>query len=247
MATDPTAPPPGQPPLPEVLGPEAMADEPESPAGKRSPLRRCVASGRVREKDRMVRFVISPEGAVVPDVEETLPGRGLWLTADPAMVEKALSKGLFSKAARRAVKADPGLLATVRQLVRRRALELVGLARKGGGAIAGFEKVQASLRSGQMGRPGAGAKPVGIWLEARDGSADGRAKLRPLALARQVPLVDRFDRAELGPALGREDAVHAVLAAGPLAQRLLREVDRMAALEGMGPVAQGPDEGSDFG
>lgn len=223
-ATD-TPAPPG---VPEVLPPEAQADEPEAVGGRKSPLRRCIASGRVQAKDHMIRFVLGPDGTVVPDLEETLPGRGLWLTADPALVEKALSKGLFAKAARRAVKVQPDLPALVRQLVRRRALDLVGLARKGGGAVAGFEKVQAALRTGRFGRGVA----VGLWLEARDGSDDGRSKLRPLAQALSVPLVDLFDRAELGAALGRDEAVHAVLAAGPLAARLLREVDRVKALGG---------------
>lgn len=218
----------GIPGVPEEIPPEAMGDEPEALGGKKSPLRRCIATGRVQEKDRMVRFVLSPDGDVVPDLEETLPGRGLWLTADPALVEKALSKGLFAKAARKSARPAPDLLPRLRAQVRRRALDLVGLARKGGGAIAGFEKVQAALRSGQFGKGIA----VGLWLEARDGSADGRSKLRHLAEARSIPLVDAFDRAELGPALGRDDAVHAVLAGGPLTRRLLRELERLNGLGG---------------
>ncbi|AUN30552.1 hypothetical protein C0V82_10120 [Niveispirillum cyanobacteriorum] len=221
---------PGYPP---ELDAEAQADEPEAVAGRKSPLRRCIASGKVQDKAGMVRFVVGPEQQVVPDVDETLPGRGLWLTADVALVEKALSKGLFSKAARQGVKPVPDLLALTRRLIRRRALGLVGLARKGGGAIAGFEKVQAALRSGFIGRAGgAGQKGVGLWLEACDGSDDGRTKLHALAQALGVPLVEVFDRSELGAALGRDEAVHAVMAAGPLAKQVRREVARLSALGG---------------
>ncbi|MFV3075111.1 RNA-binding protein [Niveispirillum fermenti] len=218
---------------PPELDAEAQADEPEAVAGRKSPLRRCIASGKVQDKAGMVRFVIGPDQQVVPDVDETLPGRGLWLTAEVGLVEKALAKGLFAKAARRGVKPVPDLLALTRRLIRRRALGLVGLARKGGGALAGFEKVQAALRSGFIGRAGgAGQKSVGLWLEACDGSDDGRTKLYALAQARGVPLVDVFDRAELGAALGREEAVHVVLAAGPLAKQVRREVARFSALGG---------------
>lgn len=221
--------------VPEELAPEAMADEPESVAGRKSPLRRCIGSGRVGDKAGMVRFVIAPDGMLVPDLEETLPGRGLWLTTDPALVEKALSKGLFAKAARRAVKAPDDLPGMVRRLMRRRVLALIGIARKGGGALAGFEKVQAALRSGIIGRPGgAGQKSVGLWLEACDGSDDGRTKLYALAQALGVPLIDLFDRTELGAALGRDEAVHVVLAAGPLATQIRREVERLSALGGAG-------------
>jgi predicted RNA-binding protein YlxR (DUF448 family) len=223
------------PAYPPELDAEAQADEPETVAGRKSPLRRCVASGRVGDKAGMVRFVVSPDGVLVPDVDETLPGRGLWLTADARLVEKALTKGLFAKAARRAVKPVPDLPALLCRLVRRRALGLVGLARKGGGAIAGFEKVQAALRSGFIGRSGgAGQKSVGLWLEACDGSDDGRTKLYALAQALRVPLVDMFDRSELGAALGRDEAVHVVLAAGPLAGQIRREVERLSALGGAG-------------
>jgi len=221
---------PGYPP---ELDAEGQGDEPEAVAGRKSPLRRCIASGKVQDKAGMIRFVIGPDQTVVPDVDETLPGRGLWLTAETGLVEKALSKGLFSKAARRGVKLGPDLLALTRHLIRRRALGLVGLARKGGGALAGFEKVQAALRSGFIGRAGgAGQKSVGLWLEACDGSDDGRTKLYALAQALGVPLVDVFDRAELGAALGRDEAVHVVLAAGPLAKQVRREVARLSALGG---------------
>ncbi|MDG5495380.1 RNA-binding protein [Niveispirillum sp. BGYR6] len=223
------------PAYPPELDAEAQADEPENVAGRKSPLRRCVATGRVGDKAGMIRFVVSPDGVLVPDVDETLPGRGLWLTADAKLVEKALTKGLFAKAARRAVKPVPDLPALLCRLVRRRALGLVGLARKGGGALAGFEKVQAALRSGCIGRSGgAGQKSVGLWFEASDGSDDGRTKLFALAQALGVPLVDVFDRSELGAALGRDEAVHVVLAAGPLAKQIRREVERLSALGGAG-------------
>lgn len=216
---------------------EAVADEPEAVAGRKSPLRRCIASGQVKDKAGMVRFVVDPAGQVVPDIDETLPGRGLWLTADAALVDKALSKGLFAKAARRGVKPVPDVAALTRRLIRRRALGLIGLARKGGGALAGFEKVQAALRSGIIGRSGgAGQKSVGLWVEASDGSDDGRTKLYALAQALGVPLVDLFSRAELGAALGRDEAVHVVLAAGPLAKQIHREVERLSALGGTGSL-----------
>lgn len=207
------------------------ADEPEVLGGKKGSLRRCVASFAVSPRDHMVRFVVGPDGSLVPDVEESLPGRGLWLTADPAMFEKAVARNAFAKAARRAVRVEKDLAARTVALLRRRCLELIGLACRGGGAVAGFEKVQAALRSGRFGKS---AVPA-LWLEAADGAADGRAKLAPLAAAAGVPLVAVLDRRELGLALGRDEAVHAVLARGPLTARVLREFGRLAALAGLPP------------
>jgi len=223
--------------VPAEAAPETAAGEPEVLGPRRSPLRRCIASGRVQGKDLMVRFVVGPDGTLVPDVAETLPGKGLWLTADREVVEKALAKKLFARAARRTVTAAPDLRDRLTLLLRRRALDLLGLAARGGGVVAGFEKVQAALRSGRL-APRSPHVP-GLWLEAVDGAADGRAKLAPLASARGLAPVAAFDRAELGAALGRDMAVHVLLAAGPLADGLGRELRRMTGVtEGLPPAEQ---------
>ena len=65
------------------------------------PLRRCIATGVVRPKTDLIRFVLSPDGIVTPDIAEKLPGRGLWLTADADALKAAVRKGAFSRAARR--------------------------------------------------------------------------------------------------------------------------------------------------
>lgn len=212
------------------IPPEAVADEPEVLGGRNGSLRRCIVTGTVQRKDRMVRFVVGPDGAVVPDLEETLPGRGLWLTAEGELVEKAVAKNAFSRAARRKVEVAPDLRDRLAALMRRRSLDLVGLAARGGGAVAGFEKVRDALKSGRLNKG-----VPGVWLEAQDGAADGRRKLSPLAGARGLAPVDLFDRAELGRALGREEAVHVLLADGPLAGRLRRDLRRLALTLGRAP------------
>lgn len=219
---------PGNVPEPEAVGPDAVLDEPEVLGGRNGSLRRCIVSGSVQKKDRMVRFVVGPENQVVPDLEETLPGRGLWLTAEADLVEKAVGKNVFSRAARRKVVVAADLKDLLATLMRRRLLDLIGLASRGGGAVAGFEKAHAALK---LGRVGKGNAP-GVWLEARDGAADGRRKLAPLAGSRGLEPVDLFDRRELGQALGRDEAVHVVLADGPLAGRIRRDVRRLQMLLG---------------
>lgn len=215
----------------EAILAEAVLDEPEVLGGKNGSLRRCIVSGTVQRKDRMVRFVVGPDNQVVPDLEETLPGRGLWLTAEAELVEKAVTKNAFSRAARRKVEVAPDLKDRLAALMRRRLLDLIGLVSRGGGAVAGFEKAHAALKGGRVAKSGA----PGVWLEARDGAADGRRKLAPIAGARGLAPIDLFDRGELGRALGRDEAVHVVLADGPLAGRLRRDVKRLTLLTGAVP------------
>ena len=62
------------------------------------PERKCIATGEVSPKAGLIRFVVGPDGTVVPDVAGKLPGRGMYVSADRAAITKAATKGLFSRA-----------------------------------------------------------------------------------------------------------------------------------------------------
>lgn len=190
----------------------ARSDDEDDDGG---PVRRCLATGRRLPKEALVRFVVDPDGVVVADVAERLPGRGFWLSAGRDVINTACAKGLFAKAARRHVTVAADLAEKVEGLLERRCLDLIGLAMRAGQAVAGFEKAAAWLVEGKG----------GLLLAARDGAPGGRAKMR--ALARDLPVVDLFDARDLGRALGREHAVHAVLAPGRLAEAVRREAVRL--------------------
>ena len=202
------------------------------------PLRRCLASGAVLPKDRLLRFVVDPGGIIVPDLAGRLPGRGLWLQARRDMMEKACARNLFAKAAKKKVRVPADLPQQVERLALRRCLDLLGLARRAGAVSAGFEKVKAALRAGE----------VGLLLQAADAAADGRQKVQALAraVAPGVPQAQFCGAAELGAAVGRESAVHVAVAPGRFAESLKREVQRLAGLRGAADRGNGvgrPTEG----
>jgi hypothetical protein len=180
------------------------------------PRRRCVASRRSLGKELLIRFVTAPDGTAVPDLEGTLPGRGLWVGAERALVERARRGGLLSRAGRVA----PDIADLIEALLARRCQDLLGLARRAGQLVAGFERVRAALAAG-------GAAVV---IEAHDGAAHGRARVEALRAAVQpdLPMVAVLDRAELGAALGRGETVHLALRPGRLAELFLREATRLA-------------------
>jgi len=197
---------------------------------EQGPLRRCLATREVRPKAELLRFVVGPDDRLLPDPAERLPGRGLWLTPRRDIVAAAVAKGLFAKAAGRRVVPAGDLAGEVERLLRARCLALLGLARRAGQLRTGFEKVREDLKAGRS----------GLLLAARDGAADGRAKLT--ALAGDLPVVALFDSAELSAALGRDKVVYAAVAAGGMAQRLLREIGRlqgMQAADGASGAANG--------
>ena len=119
-----------------------------------APDRRCIVTGEVRDRDDLVRFVVGPADNVVPDIAHELPGRGLWITASREAVDTALAKNRFAWAARRKVNVDRALADQVEALLARRCLELLGLSRRAGKVVVGFEKVRAALETALRGNQG---------------------------------------------------------------------------------------------
>jgi len=183
--------------------------------------RTCLTSGKKRPKHEMLRFVVGPENQLYPDLDEKLPGRGFWLSADRDMVNIACAKNLFAKRARAQVEVNSDLADRTEALLARKCVELIGLARKAGRVAAGYEDVQAELKN----------KPGGLLLGAADGAEGGRKKIR--ALARNLAELDVLSGAELGRAMGRERTVHMVVRPGKIADRLLRELSRLAGFRAL--------------
>ncbi len=193
---------------------------------RNGPERRCIATGRSRPRQELVRFVIGPDGTLCPDVLGRLPGRGIWVSADRQALETAIRRGLFARAAAAAgaagaaVKIPEDLPGDVERLLARRVVELVALARKAGCAVAGFERVKRWLAEGR----------VQVLLQAADGSARGKGKL-------WTPQGGRFfgmlGSAELGLAFGRESVIHGALAAGGLATRVVEDATRLVGFRGI--------------
>ena len=141
-----------------------------------------------------------------------------------------VNKGLLSRAVRRTIPEGPlavpsDLPDQVALLLRRRCLDLLGQAQGAGLVVAGFEKVRSWLGGGR----------VALLLAAADGAADGRRKLAGAAAAQANPpaVVEVFDGAELGSALGRSAIVHAAVGRGGLTDRLAAETARLVGVAGV--------------
>ena len=204
-----------------------MSTEPARTHAQASRERRDIVSGAVMEEDRLVRFVAGPDGVVTPDLARKLPGRGIWVAADRDSVDTAVKKNLFSRSAKAKLTASADLADQVEALLRRRLLDGLGLARRGGDIISGFEKVLTSIRGGRA-----------AWLvEASDGAADGRRKL--LSACRTSPsppqLIGVFSSAELGLALGGENVIHTAFLAGRASGHWTRDVRRLAGFRPLLP------------
>jgi len=162
------------------------------------PMRTCIVTGEQAAPDGMIRFVVGPQGEVVPDLARRLPGRGLWVRAKRTMVEKAMAKKAFAKAARASVSAPADLAERVERLLLARALEDLSRARRAGRAVAGFVKVEQMI----------GQRRAGLLIVAAEADGDGMTKLA----ASGLPLERLGDAASLGGVFGRERAVYVAVA-----------------------------------
>jgi uncharacterized protein len=193
-------------------------------AGRRSE-RSCIVSRAALPPDRLIRFVLSPQAVVTPDIRRALPGRGVWVTASHARVAEACRRKVFARAFKKEVTTPANLADDVGLLLRKDALQALSLANKAGALTAGFEKTRAALESG-------GALAL---LEASDGSPEGRKKLIGKLIAAwrrgegnsgvepdpgapglgEFAIVDSFTSLELDLALGRPHVIHAALLRAP--------------------------------
>ena len=184
------------------------------------PERKCIVSGEVSPKAGLIRFCVGPEGQIVADVMAKLPGRGFYVSADRAMIDKAAKKGLFARAAKQPVLVPDNLADLVEAFVLRRVVEMISLTRKANAAVMGYEKVKDWLQNG---------KAV-VLIQSSDGSERGKSKLR--MTAENGRYIGCLTAEELGLAFGRERAIHAALAAGRLTTRVVEEAARLEGLRG---------------
>ncbi len=208
---------------------------PMTRGGKRKdrevPERRCIVTGESQPARGLVRFVVGPDGAIVPDVAQKLPGRGIWVSADRDALGMAVRKKAFARAARQAVTVPERLADLVEELLRARVLELISLTRKSGHAVAGYEKCRDLALRGEM----------AVLMQAYDGSERGKTKLRPPAGLESH--VTCLSARELGFAFARDHVIHAALRAGGLAQAVVEEAARLAGLrKEIGGYATGEDK-----
>jgi hypothetical protein len=203
----------------------------ESSKGSRADARerRDIVSGEILPEHRLLRFVAGPDGVVVPDVAAKLPGRGLWVEASRQAVAKAVEKKLFSRAAKAQVTATADLGERAEKALVTRMLGDLGIARRSGALVLGFDNVLRGLD---------GPKPPKVLIEAFDGARDGKRKLYAAAHRMELNcvVIESLTSAELGLALGRENVIHAAVQPGGLAERLILDAERLSGFRARPPA-----------
>ncbi|GLS45972.1 RNA-binding protein [Methylobacterium brachythecii] len=202
--------------------------------GRQGAERTCIVTREAKPPRKMIRFVLSPEGQVVPDLRARLPGRGAWVSGTREAVETALKRRLFRRAFKNErADAAPDTADRIAEGMRTDLRQAIAMANKSGCVVMGFGKVEAEIG----GRTG-----VAAVIHASDGAADGRRKIGQALRRRQgdstyqVPIIDDLSEDELDMALGRDHVIHAALVAGAGTTGCLARWRRLRAFEGAATV-----------
>jgi len=163
-----------------------------------------------------MRFVVGPDGSVVPDLKHRLPGRGVWITARRHLVEEAVRKRAFGRGLKADAKTPADLPEALDRLLEQSALDALSMAHKAGQVVLGFAKVEAAVAT----------MAVAALVRARDAGAEGGRKLAAALRRRtdrvaEAKIVEAFTSAQLDLALGRLNVVHAALLAGRTSETFL--------------------------
>ena len=200
------------------------SDAPEGAGPVGRPVRMCAVTRAELAPDDLIRFVRAPDGALTPDLEQRLPGRGVWVTCDRKIVEKAIKTKAFARSLQADVSVPADFADRLDGLLLRRATGALALANKAGRVLTGFDKVDAAIAKGS----------VALLVHGRDAAADGRGKLdrKFVAIQREkgieAAIIDNLTIEQMSLAIGRSSVVHAALIPGGLTKRFRREAERVS-------------------
>lgn len=178
----------------------------------------CLVTRERDKPENLIRFVLSPDGYIVPDLTERLPGKGMWLKADKNVLHKAIESRLFSRVMQCQVQIPENLLSMIKDGLRSKIKDTFGFARRAGQITYGFVKVREKISQGV----------AGLIIQATDGSEDEKKRL--LSGVKYLPVVAVFTTEELGMIFGREHVVHAAIDKGPFVNRMVNDHKRLSGL-----------------
>lgn len=177
--------------------------------------RRDIVSGKVMDSTDLLRFTLTPDNVIVPDFKKRLPGKGIYVACSKSSLQIAVEKNLFAKATKKNVKLSQNLVEMVENLLRKKGLEAICLAKKAGDLLTGFEKVAEALKKSK----------VAFLLEAKDAGEDGHEKL--LSLAKNMEVFMLYEVEELDKALDRVNTVHVAFLKNDMAKMVYNDLKKL--------------------
>ncbi|MEE4254366.1 MAG: DUF448 domain-containing protein [Desulfuromusa sp.] len=186
-------------------------------AAEKGPQRTCIACRQAEDKKKLVRYVVAPDGTVLVDYRQRLPGRGAYTCVSKECLVSAVKRHSFQRCFKgqcNAVDAEELLLQLTRA-VEQKIASLIGMARKSRQFIAGSNAVYEALKKGSS---------LALIIVANDISATIKNKIESLALKKNIYTAHLFAKDSIGQMLGKEERSVMAVQTGLLADSLLNEL-----------------------
>lgn len=192
--------------------------------------RQCALTREVKPVADLIRFVVSPDGELVPDTDARAEGRGVWISLGHEAVAEAVRKKAFERGLKQKVRLADDLPELTRRRLVERFVASLQMARKAGQLVTGAHQVREAIEKGE----------ALALITATDAAEDGRSKMLSALRGRQkaaeaaglpapgVPHLELLDSSQLGLALGLESVIHAALVNGAASQSALERANRLA-------------------
>ncbi len=189
----------------------------------KNPQRTCVACRQTKDKKQLVRYVVAPDGMLLVDYRQRLPGRGAYTCVSSECLHDAVKKNAFQRCFKGQT-CSVDSTALVQQLtmaVEQKILNLIGMSRKSGQFIAGTNAVVEALKKGSS---------LALIIIAKDISASLGRKIETLALKGHIYTARLYDKQMIGQMLGKEERSVMAVHVGLLADSLLNELHKYRQL-----------------
>ena len=198
--------------------------------GKDEIERRCALTHEVKPAAELIRFVVGPDGVLVPDTDARAEGRGVWISLGEKQIAEAVKKKAFAKSLKSEVRVPDDLPALTRRRLEQRFVSSLQMARKAGQLLTGMMKVKTALETGEA---------IAL-ITATDAAEDGRKKLIATLTASDKAAAEQglaapprghfelLDSAQLGLALGIENVIHAAPTQGAAGEAAVKRAERLA-------------------
>lgn len=191
--------------------------------------RMCIVTREKLEANQLVRFVLAPNGDLIPDIKQNLPGRGCWVTAQASLIEQACKKGSFSRALKTKVEIPENFVQNIDELMTKSTLGMINMARKAGQFITGSSKVDHAVRNGE----------ALACFHATDAANDGVRKINQartffskMVEVEIIPSFQMFSSDEMAKAFGDGNYIHAAALAGKAGESVLKRAEALAIFRG---------------
>lgn len=184
-----------------------------------TPQRSCLGCRTSKDKNLLLRFVLTPDSEVLPDLDNRLPGRGAYTCASMKCLAAAVEQRQFKRSFKHDVTVMPSeqLVEHVRRQLHSRIIGLIGLANKAGMVISGGSMVTEAFK-GKV-KPGL----VVVATDVSDGIGD---KIIHSASAHAVVHRTALTKDDFGDILGKAPRSAIAVSSGGFAQQLMKAIDR---------------------